>query len=274
MKSKLFIFSILALILSLPVLAQEKKEKSYAPKAGTVQFELIFGSNGNIATSSSLSYLLASDTGSAIGLPNSDPKTYLNLSNMNSSSAANMIGMKAAVFVHPQIDINVMFGMTTNITPKKDYIEGDNSVPDMPIPAQKYITAQTENMLQSELGLNWHFNTKNERVSPYIGAVGGFQFARIQAMYPYTGETNSDGDPIELTRNSYRAGQAWALQGGVVLGIDYSVAAGLTIGFEICPAKYQYNVFELHPSGLDLYRVSNHHIRFLTNPRLKLGFRF
>ncbi len=277
MKSKLFIFSILALMLSLPVLAQEQQKKSYAPKAGTVQVELLLGTNANF-NSNTLDYLLVDSNASSVGFGNSTIQSRLNLGNMNNNSASNMIGVKAAVFVHPQIDINVMFGMNTNLQPKRDYIEGDTSVPDMPIPSQTYISAQVENKLQSELGLNYHFKTKNERISPYIGVVGGFLLARVESMYPYTGELtyNNDGEkePIELIRSSYRAGQAWALQGGAVIGIDYSIAEGLIIGLEVCPAKYQYSVIELHPTGMNTYDVSNHNIRFLSNPRLKLGFRF
>ena len=273
MKTRLFITAALALLLALPVFGQAEKEYA-APEPGTVQVELLMGTSGFFQRQwNGYDYLLAADNGNSIGF-GSNLESYMNLGDVNSNSIMNMIGVRTAVYVHPQIDVNMLFGMNIGMTPKKDYIEGDYSIPDMPIPEQQYITAETEHLLFTQVGANWHFLPKNKRVSPYVGAVGGFQFARITAMYPYTGETNYDGDPIELTRASYRAGQAWALQGGVIAGVDYQVAPGLTLGVEICPAMYQYTVLELHPSGMEPYWATNHHIKFLTAPRLKLGFRF
>lgn len=273
MKTRLFITAALALFFSLPVLGQAEKEY-VAPEPGTVQVELLMGTSGFFQQNwDGYNYLLAADNGSSIGF-GSNLQSYMNLGDMNSNNIMNMIGVRTAVYVHPQIDVNVLFGMNIGMTPKKDYIEGDYSIPDMPIPEQQYITAETEHLLFSQVGGNWHFLPKNKRVSPYIGVVAGFQLARITAMYPYTGETNNAGDPIELTRPSYRAGQAWAAQGGVIAGVDYQVAPGLTIGVEISPAMYQLTVMELHPSGMEPYWAMNHHIKLLTTPRLKLGFRF
>ena len=62
--------------------------------------------------------------------------------------------------------------------------------------------------------------------------------------------------------------------GGIVAGVDYQVAPGLSLGVEIFPVMYQYTVMELHPSGMEPYWASNHHIKLLTAPRLKLGFTF
>lgn len=273
MKIRLFITATLAFLLSLPVYGQAEREFTM-PEVGTVQVELLMGTSGFFQQNwDGYDYLLAEDDGSAIGFEG-EQTSYMNLGDMNSNNIANMIGVRASVYVHPQIDVNVMFGMNIGMTPKKDYIEGDYSIEDMPIPSQQYINAETEHLLFTQAGANWHFLTKNKRVSPYVGAVGGFQFARVTSMYPFTGESNLEGDPIELTRSSYRAGQAWALQGGVVAGIDYQMAPGLTLGVEICPVMYQYTVLELHPSGMEPYWAMNHHIKMLSAPRLKLGFRF
>ena len=272
--NRLFITAALAMFLTLPLFAQAEKEYT-APELGTVKVELLMGTTGFFQQdyADGYHYLLAADNGSSIGF-GEGLKSYMNLGDMNSNSILNMVGVKTSVYVHPQIDVNVLFGMNINMTPKKDYIEGDYYVPDMPIPSQDYITAETEHLLFTQVGANWHFLPKNKRISPYAGVVGGFQFARIAAMYPYTGETDAAGDPIELTRASYRAGQAWALQGGIVAGVDYQVAPGLSLGVEIFPAMYQYTVMELHPSGMEPYWATNHHIKLLTAPRLKLGFTF
>ena len=70
--------------------------------------------------------------------------------------------------------------MNVSLTPKKDYVEGDNSVPDMIIPAQSYINAQMTNNWYVSVGSNYYFKTRNERIHPYLGGALGFQMARIQ----------------------------------------------------------------------------------------------
>lgn len=265
MKIRLFITSALACLLTLPVFAQAEKEFT-TPKVGTIQAELLLGNTGFFLQDyNGFNYLLAGDY--SVGFDGQET-LYMNLGDMNSSAIFNMVGVRAAVYVHPQLDVNVLFGMNMHITPKKDFVEGDYNIPDMVIPDQQYITAEAEYALLSQLGLNWHFLPENKRISPYFGVVGGFNWARINTITPYT------GDDSDLTKASCQAGQAWAAQGGVTVGVDYQVAPGLILGIEVNPAMYQFTVLELHPTGLEPYYAMNHSMRFLTSPRVKLGFRF
>lgn len=271
---------LFTIILSLlPVLCLTA-QNVYAPKAGEVQASLIIGSSTffNQDGFSGYDYLLPADDGSSIGFGNgnqsADPALFLNLGDMNGNSIVNMVGVRFGVFVSDHFEVNALFGMNINITPKKDFLEGDFSVPDMAIPDQQYIVGKTNHLFHIELGSNYYFLTKKNRVQPYLGIVAGFQMARVEAVYPYTGETNNGGDPIELTRGSYRAGQAWAIQGGIMAGVDYMVSEGLAIGFEVSPALYQYSMMELHPAGMEVYRAAHHNIKILTMPRLKLAVRF
>lgn len=279
MKSRLFII-ISVLLVSLPMWGQ--KNEIERPKAGDVQISMLLGSSTFFAQDAlnGYDYLLPAADGSDIGFgdfgdnQSGDPAMFLNLGDMNSNSIVNLVGVKVGVFVHEHIELNVMFGMNINLTPKKDYIEGDFSIPDMPVPGQKYILGKTNHLFQSQLGLNWYFFTSNKRLLPYIGVVGGFQMARVEATAPFTGESTDSGDPAELYRASYRAGQAWAIQGGIVAGIDFSLAPGLILGAEVNPAMYQYSMAEIHPSGYGPYTADHHNIKLLTMPRLKLAFRF
>lgn len=271
---------LFTIILSLlPVLCLTA-QNVYAPKAGEVQASLIIGSSTffNQDGFSGYDYLLPADDGSSIGFgdgnQSADPALFLNLGDMNGNSIVNMVGIRFGVFVSDHFEVNALFGMNINITPKKDFLEGDFSVPDMAIPDQQYIVGKTNHLFHIELGSNYYFLTKKNRVQPYLGIVAGFQMARVEAVYPYTGETNTGGDPIELTRGSYRAGQAWAIQGGIMAGVDYMVSEGLAIGFEVSPALYQYSMMELHPAGMEVYRAAHHNIKLLTMPRLKLAVRF
>ena len=278
MRKSLFITILALLALSVPVKAQ-----TYAieqPKFGDMQFTLLLGSSNFSLYNETygLSYLMpygnyGLDDQSNIGF-GSDPLVFLDLGSMNSNSIVNSIGIRYSYFVHKRFDVNVMFGMNINATPKKDFIEGDFEVPDMPIPNADYVVGRTNHMFYVQLGTNFYFLPDNPRISPYIGVVFGYQFARLETMLPYTGEEDAYGDPIELTTPSYQAGQSWAVQGGFVAGIDYSVAPGLILGVEVFPAMYQCSVMELHPSGMTPYRAINHDVKILTMPRLKLAFRF
>ena len=280
MRKSLFI-TILALVsLALPVKAQ-----SYAieqPKFGDMQFSLLLGSSGFSlynANEGGFDYLMPyGETGWDLGKQEigfgENPLMYLDLGSMNSNSIVNTIGIRYSYFVHKRFDVNVMFGMNINATPKKDFIEGDFSIPDMPIPDAQYVVGRTSHVFYVQVGTNFYFLPDNPRISPYVGVVFGYQFARIQTMVPYTGEETADGDPIELYTPTYQGGQSWAVQGGFVAGIDYQVAPGLILGVEVAPAMYQCSVMELYPTGQTPYRAINHDIKLLTMPRLKLGFRF
>lgn len=254
----------------------------FAPRTGQVQANLILGSSTFFSQDGlcGYDYLLPADDGSNIGFgdgnmnQSADPALFLNLGDMNSNSILNMVGIRFGVFVSDHFEVNALFGMNISMTPKKDFLEGDMSVPDMEIPNQQYIVGKTNHLFHLELGSNYYFLTKNDRIQPYVGIVTGFQMARVEAMYPYTGETNSGGDPVELTRSSYRAGQVWAIQGGIMAGIDYMVSQGLAVGLEVSPVLYQYSMMELHPAGMEVYRAAHHNIRLLSMPRLKLSFRF
>ena len=279
MNSRLFII-IAALLVSLTAWGQRNEIER--PEAGDIQVNLLLGSSTFFEQDAlgGYDYLLPADNSTGIGIggfsgnQSGDPAMFLNLGDMNSNSIVNMVGVKVGVFVHEHFDVNVMFGMNINLTPKKDFIEGDFSIPDMSIPDQQYILGKTNHVFQLQLGSNYYLFTGNKRILPYAGVVTGFQMARVEATYPFTGEETSEGEPVELYRATYRAGQVWAIQGGIVAGIDYSLAPGLILGAEVCPAMYQYSMMEIHPSGFGPYRAAHHNIKLLTMPRLKLAFRF
>lgn len=191
-----------------------------APKAGDMQFSLLLGSSSFSLYNETygMDYLMPySDgigDGTEIGFEGM-PLKFLDLGSMNGNSIVNTIGIRYSVFVHERFDVNVMFGMNINLTPKKDFIEGDFTVPEMPVPDAGYIIGRTNHVFYVQLGTNYYFRPENQRIAPYIGVVFGYQFARLETMLPYTGETADDGEPIELYVPSYQAGQAWAVQGEI-----------------------------------------------------------
>lgn len=290
MIKKLYTLLLLAL-LSAPLLAQTVGSSSdgvfFAPKKGQWQVSVLLG-GGNNFYNESTSYLLPTNThtGGEVGLPNGssdgsgDLNRWLNIDGLNNNSLTNILGVEGKYFISDCWDINFQFGMNISLTPKKDYVEGEyDKVPDMVIPAQKYINAQATNNWYVSVGSNRYFKVSNPRIHPYLGGSLGFQMARIETTEPYTGKTVIDSDSGEevleqLYQSGSRAGQMFGIKAAGVAGIEYSLAPGLVLGFQFQPLAYRYDVIQLCPKGFDKYNASHHNIKIFDMPVLKLGIRF
>ena len=282
---------LLAALLAAPVLAQSSKSQKegvvFAPQKGQWQVSLVLGHNSFYNENTS-HYLLPqgyTNTGGSVGLPNGgtvesgELGSYLNINGLNNNSIVNIAGLQVKYFVSDCWDINLSFGMNIDITPGKDYVEGDNSVPDMVIPSQKYINAQMKNNWYLTLGTDRYFKTSNPRIHPYVGAAVGFQMARIETTQPYTGETYNDPDlgeesELQVYLAGGKAGQVYGLKAAAVAGVEYSLMKGLVLALEMQPLAYRYDIIQIAPQGFDKYNVGHHNIKIFDMPVLKLGFRF
>ncbi|WP_289307214.1 BT1926 family outer membrane beta-barrel protein [uncultured Phocaeicola sp.] len=263
----------------------------FAPKKGQWQISVFLG-GGNNFYNESTSYLLPSFTNKSgsVGLPNEngevakgDLNKYLQINGLNDNSLTNIIGFEGKYFLSDCWDINLQFSMDINLTPKKDYVEGEETVPDMIIPSQDYISARMTNNWYAAVGSNRYFKVSNPRIHPYLGASLGFQMARVETTEPYTGETYADGNdevgdedglPTQVYLSGNRAGQMFGIKAAGVAGIEYSLAPGLVLGFQFQPLAYRYDVIQICPKGFDKYNASHHNIKIFDMPVLKLGIRF
>ena len=302
---------LLSVCIVAPLAAQHhsKVDASFAPKKGQWQVNAVIGNNQMF--NQDMNYLLPTyynggenantAFNNPIGLPNNgsqtltpnrsgDPGIYLNLGNLNSNNLVNLIGIQGKYFLTDRWDVNLMFSMNINATPSKSFIEGDHSVPELPIQDAKYLEGRIENAWTVAMGSNYYFNTKNERINLYVGGVLGWQMGRIATNTPYTGETVKDEDmsgntdpdldsditeeDVQLYVPSSRAGQIFGLRVGGVAGIEYSIAKGLVFGFEVQPVSYRYDHIQICPKGQAAYKVGHHSIGLFATPNLKIGFRF
>lgn len=262
----------------------------FAPRKGQWQVSLVLGNSGQFYNENTSYYLLPQysyDQGE-VGLPNGgtansgDLNPYLRISGLNDNSLVNIAGLQAKYFITDYWDINLSFSMNISVTPKKDYVEGDyETVPDMIIPAQKYVNAQATNNWYLSVGTDRYFKTSNPRIHPYVGAVAGFQMARIEVTEPYTGETYDDDQtddedalPTQVYVAAGKAGQMFGIKGAAVAGVEYCIAKGMMIGLEFQPVAYRYDVIQICPKGFDKYNVSHHNIKLFEMPVVKFGFRF
>ena len=287
---------LLIAMMSAPVLAQTISSKKcdgvmFAPQKGQWQISMFLGGGNkyNVNQDYTLLPQFTNTSGTVgVGAQNGNLSGILNINGLNGNSLTNILGFEAKYFVSNCWDINMQFSMDINLTPGKDYVEGDNSVPDMIIPAQDYINARMTNNWYAAIGTNRYFKVSNPRIHPYLGASVGFQMARIQTTEPYTGKTyndengsygttsdeNIDDLPTQVYLAGSKAGQMFGVKGAGVAGIEYSVAPGLVLGFQFNPIAYRYDVIQVCPKGFDKYNAAHHSIKIFDMPVLKLGIRF
>ena len=310
----------MTILLVVPAMAQPKEgcECVFAPKAGQVQFQLNVGTGQFFNDMTGLYYMLPDEDGTAMGIGSDkntlEPGTYgnayisgdlsnllVNQGSLNFMTRNYMVGMK--VFVSDHININLSGAYMLNLQPKKDFIEGeaydiaglnvkDYDVSETPatvgvgdIYASKAILGAVTNKLMVQLGTEYYFNTRNERIFPYIGVFGQFKMARIESIYPYTGQYMStdlpegEGYPdmnyeeVDMYRTS-RGGQALGFGGGINIGVEYALMEGRFVGVEVAPVCYQYTLLHLQVGGQDPYYAMNHNLRAFAFPQLTFGFRF
>ena len=310
----------MTILLVVPAMAQPKEgcECVFAPKAGQVQFQLNVGTGQFFNDMTGLYYMLPDEDGTAMGIGSDkntlEPGTYgnayisgdlsnllVNQGSLNFMTRNYMVGMK--VFVTDHINLNLSGAYMLNLQPKKDFIEGeafdiaglnvkDYDVSETPatvgvgdIYASKAILGAVTNKLMVQLGGEYYFNTRNERIFPYIGVFGQFKMARIESIYPYTGQyvstdlPDGEGYPdmnyeeVDMYRTS-RGGQALGFGGGINIGVEYALMEGLFVGIEVAPVCYQYTLLHLQVGGQDPYYAMNHNLRAFAFPQLTFGFRF
>ena len=123
------------------------------PEKGQWQISVFMGGGNKFYSENTNSYLLPSftNTSGSVGLPNGSSNnsgnlnSYLLIDGLNGNSLTNILGFEGKYFLSDCWDINMQFSMDINLTPGKDYVEGEDMVEDMIIPAQKYINAQMTN---------------------------------------------------------------------------------------------------------------------------------
>lgn len=314
----------MTILMVVPAVAQpqESCECTYAPKKGQFQVNLSMGQGQFFNDFNGLYYLLPNADGTSLGLGfvpsnykeiaglgnnyiSADLSTYaINIGSLNLNDLTNIAGVQMKYFLTNHIDINLSAAYNVNLQPHKDYIEGEylglgelkemlngydptqiaNIVGSGDTYASKAILGAVTHSLFTQLGADYYFDVQNPRVHPYLGLFGQFKMARVQAYYPYTGQTTDydvtelearlENDDIAMYRPQNRAGQLLGFGGGLLAGVEYSISEGLIVGIEVAPVAYQYTLMHLNAQGQDSYYASNHNIRAFTLPQLKFGIRF
>lgn len=223
--------------------------------------------------------------GGELGLPNGSTTTsgyldrYLHIDGFNGNSLVNIVGVQGKYFFQDCWAVSFSGGMNIGVTPKKDYIEGQEILdkPSIEIPSSKYINATATNNWFVNAGIERYFKTKNKRIFPYVGATVGYQMARVETREPYTGNM-IEIDGVDVDQQVYipagKIGQMFGIKAAATAGIEYDLMQGLFIALEFQPLAYRYDVIQIAPQGFSSYNLNHHNIKIFDMPMLRLGFRF
>ena len=289
MTKKLSIF--LVAVLTVASLAAQPVERSgsalFAPRAGQWQINLMLG-RGLFFPIENSNYLLPSIAASDnIGLAHQqlgladgqtlnqsgDPAIIFHIGSLNNNSITNIAGIQGKYFVTNRIEVNAIFTMDIGVQPQRHFLDGiDYGDPDTQLAGIKYVQGRLSNEWMAAIGSNYYLNNCNGRIFPYIGVLGGFQHARIQATLPYTGDENGN-IWTELYYVQARAGEVFGITGAITAGIEYNLLPGLNMAFEVRPFNYMYTLGRMYSEGL-AWNANTHNVKFFALPQLKLGIRF
>lgn len=291
MIKKLSIFLIA--VLTVASLKAQPAERSgsavYAPRAGQFQVSAVLGGGLYFDYLDNLTPLLPSYMpGSELGIDPTDKSVgyYLQMGSLNNNSIANIAGIQGKFFVTNRFAVNAMFAMQIDVTPERDYIKGIDLESSSLTRSSRGLLNQggiqwVEGRLTDKylvtVGADYYFNNCNGRLFPYIGVLGGFQHARVQAYLPYTGieipVEDGETDPLELYALDRRAGEAYAISGAITAGVEYNFLPGMNIALEVRPFNYYYSAVRMYADGQE-YNAYEMQFKFFAFPQLKIGFRF
>lgn len=204
------------------------------------------------------------------------------------NSIVNMIGVEAKYFVTGQIAVRFSGMGMIDLTPAQDAVPGlnlydlfqddkqiiqefkDAGVNDVVLPSYREIESNTTHRFVANIGGDYYFSVGSPRVFPYAGAMASFNYGRRQFYAPDSDPNTAAG--VELSSRFF---ETYGFGGSAVGGVDYYVAEGMFIGFEIKAFSYLYSVNKMMPiAGVETYDADNHSIGILSNPMFKIGFKF
>ena len=260
---RIIIFIILAAWLG-PLFAQEEQESTPGPKKGTVTVSLILG---NASTY---------EDGNWLTLPAGGASSYTiyspNLYNYpTKNSLINMVGAEGKWFFSDTWAVRLSGAALINTSPSHEGTPGVSLTYDettTAIPTYMDVPARESTEIIVNAGVDKYFATKNPNLFWYVSPVINFQYAR-KSGYEVTGV-----DPT-VDPGTTRYAEGWGLGLSGIAGVEYYTNCGLVFGFELRGANYTYTMNSIRPEdGLSPLRADNHNFSFLSQPVVKIGFKF
>ncbi len=248
----------------------------YASKAGDVVFGIKYGQAATFAD------VTVSEVNSGTNPFYSQPGNGVNLSEpslgvYSFGRANSTLGIEIKYFVTDDIAVRLNGGGLFGGAPSKDYVEGvadpdGINYPGTYIPGHNMFEGRAKQSYFVDLGGDYYLSSKYERVAPYAGLQFNGLYSQLIVFDGYRG---LDGNQEVLPTYDDRKGEAYALGGSLVFGVDYFLTEALLIGIEAKAVNYMYSVKNVfHQSGTRAQSVDAHTTTFLAQPAIKVGIRF
>ncbi len=268
------IMMIVAFVLLGSFLTREASAQEMGPQGGELSFSLILGQTQAVAGD----FLFINEVDQAPYSAWSDG-TWINPPAINfitGNNVTNMAGVEAKYFISSELAIRFSGSGSINSSPALDAVPAVVMDNEVLLPGHRMTTGRTLGQFVSTLGADYYFATGRERVHPYAGAQFNGGYGVMEIFDGYRGiDMSNPNDPQPINIWDKRIGEVWGLGGSLVGGIDYFLAEGFFLGFEVKVASYMYTGKHLfHQAGMDAQGVGVHNTAFLAMPMVKLGFSF
>lgn len=233
----------------------------FAPQAGDFTAAMVFGRgaylNGGLVVPSSYSSV-------------SGDAPYANDVDANNNDITNMVGAETRYYVTNRFALTLSGGAILRNTPAKLSIPG---IPNTDVPAYDAVVADERIDASISVGGQWLFNTKNDRLFPYIGFALPFDYAR-RSLYDPTITVDNVGNVV-ITDLGARHVDITAFGVQAVAGVDYYIAKDVFFGFDIKPVSYTY-AYSVKVPGPGLYNLEadTNTLSFFAQFSFKVGFKF
>ena len=243
----------------------------YRAQQGNFSFAVLFG-RGNFFSSNLVAPPSPQGEWTIPGnAPNAD------FVSANNNDASNMIGVEGRYFITNNIALKLSGGAIIRDTPSRMNIEsasdfsGDNN--QILIPNYAAVKSDEQVDINLNIGAEYHFESRFNRVSPYVGFTVPFYYAR-RSMYDPSIISGASGQPVIVDIGN-RHLEVIGTGAQLVAGLDFYLLEGFYIGIETKPASYIYSYSGNSPGlGLEQLEADSHTSSFLAQNFLKLGFRF
>jgi outer membrane protein W len=261
----------LLLAVVLGVNAQDASTSSdapkYMPEAGDFSGAILFG-RGAYFTGGL--FAPGSPSSGSWTVPGTAPSN--NIIDGNSNDITNMVGGEARYFVTSMIAVKLSGGAILRNTPAVDNLPGiiDSNSPNAAwIPAYQATAAENSSDININIGGEYHFATKYDRLSPWAGLNLPIYYGRRSAYDP------TIDDAGNVTDVGLRHTELVGFGVQAAAGVDYYLMEGFYIGFEFKPISFvAAKTTKLPAPGLEGRDAGNTTLSFFSQPFFKIGFRF
>lgn len=291
--------------------SQDATALSFAPQKGEMMFSLRFGKAIDYADLKYSEISQYNQSVTIIEQPYAATDRYTDMNTKNNGNLkVNSVGLEFKYFFTPQIAAKVNGSGIISSSPSQDYIEGmyngsqsytpashystddpsgypnddiiddiemesDNSRPFTPgidLSTYEDIEGETRMQFNVDLGVDYYFKTKVERINPYAGMEFNYLYARAEYSTGYEG---FDELGNVILSAGPRLGEVYGFGGSALAGIDYYITQGLFLGVEVKAFSYMYNAKRIFfQEGTEAYDACTHNTMICDQLTFKLGFKF